>query len=189
VHTCYFTRGTFYTTYHYVQLNLSAWFNLLVTLRSFPRPPRTYIDKASLHAVPRPQKTSRHGQHKQTRAAFTSENSGNGGHISREGIILPREERYDDSVSLDFSDATSSEWSLFTSSDESSFTTESTRDSFSTVDHGDAAGLDPISSIFSPPYYVPEYPQSNTISCTKVSPCRAQTRFFSERRGFVLDSS
>ncbi|CAA6665255.1 unnamed protein product [Spirodela intermedia] len=40
---------------------------------------------------------------------------------------------------LDFSDATSSDWSLFTSSDESSFTTESVSDSFSVADYSDTA--------------------------------------------------
>ncbi|KAI3703938.1 hypothetical protein L1987_74134 [Smallanthus sonchifolius] len=37
---------------------------------------------------------------------------------------------------VDFSDA-SSDWSIFTSSDDASFTTESTRDSFSTIDYTD----------------------------------------------------
>ncbi|KAH7677281.1 Ubiquitinyl hydrolase 1 protein [Dioscorea alata] len=95
---------------------------------------------------------------------------------------------HSDSFSMDFSDATSSDWSLFISSDESSFTTESTRNSFSTVDYGDAAGLDHIASLFSP-YYGPEYPISSTISCTKFSPCKVETRFVSESKAFVVDSS
>ncbi|ONK81132.1 uncharacterized protein A4U43_C01F25640 [Asparagus officinalis] len=151
---------------------------MLFYSRSFPRPPRTYIEKAH-----RTQKTSRHSQHKQI-----EENSGKCRDNPQEGIVLTKEETYADSIGMDFSDATLSDWSLFTSSDESSFTTESTRNSFSTVDHGEASNLDPISSIFATPYYVPEYPQSNTISCKKFSPCRAQTRFFSERQGFILDS-
>ncbi|KAK7313220.1 hypothetical protein VNO77_37771 [Canavalia gladiata] len=38
-----------------------------------------------------------------------------------------------------FSDATSSDWSIFTSSDEASFISESTMESFRTVDYGDSA--------------------------------------------------
>ncbi|KAK8540540.1 hypothetical protein V6N13_056678 [Hibiscus sabdariffa] len=44
---------------------------------------------------------------------------------------------------MESSDATSSDWSLFTSSDEASFTAESARDSFTTVDH-DTSNGDPI---------------------------------------------
>ncbi|KAJ9183071.1 hypothetical protein P3X46_006982 [Hevea brasiliensis] len=50
---------------------------------------------------------------------------------------------------MEFSDATSSDWSLSTSSDETSFTTESTRDSFSTMDYTDTCNADTFSSIFS----------------------------------------
>ncbi|KAF2287621.1 hypothetical protein GH714_001908 [Hevea brasiliensis] len=50
---------------------------------------------------------------------------------------------------MEFSDATSSGWSLSASSDEASFTTESTSDSFGTVDYTDACNADTFSSIFS----------------------------------------
>lgn len=59
---------------------------------------------------------------------------------------------------MEFSDATSSDWSVFTSSDDSSFTTESTRDS---VDHGDLA----FSSIFQSMYPV-DSPSRRTVSCS-----------------------
>ncbi|KAK1280590.1 hypothetical protein QJS04_geneDACA003126 [Acorus gramineus] len=89
---------------------------------------------------------------------------------------------------MDFSDSTSSDRSLFTSSDDASFTTESTRDSFSTVDCADTTNFDSISSIFSS-FYGSEYPHNSTISCKKFSPCKLQTRFFKETKGFVSDSS
>ncbi|KVI02128.1 hypothetical protein Ccrd_019588 [Cynara cardunculus var. scolymus] len=67
---------------------------------------------------------------------------------------------------VDFSDANSSDWSsIFTSSDDASFTTESTRDSFSTIDHTDN---DPISSIFNTIYAPPDY----TASCSRYSRSR-----------------
>ncbi|KAJ8616659.1 hypothetical protein MRB53_036031 [Persea americana] len=103
-------------------------------------------------------------------------------------VHVPTRQTYTDSSGMDFSDATSSsDWSLFTSSDESSFTTESTRDSFSTVDYSDPFNMDPIFSIFNS-VSIPEYTNSS-VSCTKFLPCRPLTRFFSESRGFVVDSS
>ncbi|XP_048235147.1 ubiquitin carboxyl-terminal hydrolase 15 isoform X2 [Ricinus communis] len=87
---------------------------------------------------------------------------------------------------MEFSDSTSSDWSLFTSSDEASFTTESTRDSFSTVDYADACNEDTFSSIFDNLYA----PQSsrNPLCCRKFINSRSHTRFISEERGYVLDS-
>ena len=95
-------------------------------------------------------------------------------------------EAYAEPVCMDFSNATSSDWSLFTSSDEASFTTESTRDSFSTVDYADTCNADTISSIFNT-LYAPEYSR-NSVSCRKVSNCRPHTRFVSEQKGHILDS-
>ncbi|KAL7185753.1 hypothetical protein ACSBR2_027673 [Camellia fascicularis] len=87
-----------------------------------------------------------------------------------------------------YSDATSSDWSIFTSSDDASFTTESTRDSFSTVDYADACNADPFTSIFNT-IYRPEYSSSRrTISCNMFSSGKSETRFASEGKGFVLDS-
>ncbi|KAL8239339.1 hypothetical protein R6Q59_015906 [Mikania micrantha] len=56
---------------------------------------------------------------------------------------------------VDFSDAASSDWSIFTSSDDASFTTESTRDSFSTIDNTDN----------NTSYVPPDY----TVSCSRFS--------------------
>ncbi|KAI8008614.1 Ubiquitin carboxyl-terminal hydrolase 15 [Camellia lanceoleosa] len=87
-----------------------------------------------------------------------------------------------------YSDATSSDWSIFTSSDDASFTTESTRDSFSTVDYADACNADPFTSIFNT-IYRPEYSSSRrAISCNMFSSGKSETRFASEGKGFVLDS-
>jgi len=85
---------------------------------------------------------------------------------------LPMTQTYAENVRHEFSDATSSDWSLFTSSDEASFTTESTRDSFSTVDYGDSCNMDPISSIFN---YTPEK------SYMKFSHSRPVTRVFPQK--------
>ncbi|KAK1418123.1 hypothetical protein QVD17_27262 [Tagetes erecta] len=56
---------------------------------------------------------------------------------------------------VDFSDAASSDWSIFTSSDDASFTTESTRDSFSTIDYTDNN--------------TPFVPPDHTSSCSRFS--------------------
>ncbi|XP_021895044.1 ubiquitin carboxyl-terminal hydrolase 15 [Carica papaya] len=96
---------------------------------------------------------------------------------------LPTMETSAQLPSMEFSDATLSDWSLFTSSDEASFTTESTRDSFSTVDYADA---DPF-SIFSTPYGL-ESSSHNTVACRMFANSRLQTRFFSEEKGYVVDS-
>lgn len=102
--------------------------------------------------------------------------------------VQPLIENYNDMFGTEFSDATSSDWSLFTSSDEAaSFTTESTRDSFSTGDYADMCNVDSISSIFSN-LYGSEYSPSNPVSCRLFLNSGAQTRFVSEEKGIVLDS-
>ncbi|XP_062011853.1 ubiquitin carboxyl-terminal hydrolase 15 [Rosa rugosa] len=97
---------------------------------------------------------------------------------SSNGNVFRTAETYVDPTSMEFSDATSSDWSLFTSSDEASFTTESTRDSFSTVDHADAGNMDPISSIFNI-LYAPEYSRSS-VACRKISNSRPHSSFVSQ---------
>ncbi|KAF8026004.1 hypothetical protein BT93_F2735 [Corymbia citriodora subsp. variegata] len=100
----------------------------------------------------------------------------------------PLIDNYNEICGTEFSDATSSDWSLFTSSDEAaSFTTESTRDSFSTGDYADMCNVEPISSIFSN-LYGSEYPPPNSVSCRLFLNSGAQTRFVSEEKGYVLDS-
>lgn len=95
---------------------------------------------------------------------------------------MPMTETYAENIGREFSDATSSDWSLFTSSDEASFTTESTRDSFSTVDYGDSCNMDPISSIFN---YTPENTRSS-VCHRKFLHSRPLTRFFPEN-GYTFD--
>uniref|UniRef100_A0A1D1YT64 ubiquitinyl hydrolase 1 n=1 Tax=Anthurium amnicola TaxID=1678845 RepID=A0A1D1YT64_9ARAE len=188
---------------------------MLFYSRSFPRPPRSYSGKVTSthpaapvkHVASKTQTSPRHGQSRPSDPSFVSGASldvqsepgaearsriddPTGGYTLKHasGNSLPPRDSFADSISIDFSDATSSEWSLFTSSDESSFTTESASDSFSIADYGDTANLDPISSIFSP-FYIPEGPRHSTISRAKLSSTRPQTRFYSESRGFVLDSA
>ncbi|XP_039834931.1 ubiquitin carboxyl-terminal hydrolase 15-like isoform X2 [Panicum virgatum] len=182
---------------------------MLFYLRSFPRPPRIYIEKGLLPVsttvkrhTSKSSKGSKH-ERKQTELLFAGSDQTYGIYDFRpdgEGYMQDQpaefrsrdfhhaDDSFADSVSTDFSEATSSEWSLFTSSDESSFTTESTRDSFSVVDYGDNAGLDPICSIFGP-CYAPEHPPGNFVSSTRFSPSNPQTRYFSESTDFVSDSS
>ncbi|KAK8940270.1 Ubiquitin carboxyl-terminal hydrolase 15 [Platanthera guangdongensis] len=173
---------------------------MLFYSRCFPRPPRAYVGSGLLqapslkHNSQKSLKSLRHGS-----ASLLPSNSviGDNGSRHEKGFddwsersrsFLRKEENYLGPVSTDFSDATSSEWSLFTSSDDSSFTTESNRDSFSTIDHGDSPGLDPISSIFGP-FYVPESAQGSGMSCTKSSPSGMQTGFHRERPAFISDST
>lgn len=100
--------------------------------------------------------------------------------------VLPVIETYADPAGMEFSDATSSDWSLFTSSDEASFTTESTRDSFSTVDYADTCNVDPITSLFHS-IYAPDYSR-NSVSCGKFSCSKPQTRLVSQEKGHILNS-
>ncbi|XP_042430177.1 ubiquitin carboxyl-terminal hydrolase 15-like [Zingiber officinale] len=179
---------------------------MLFYSRSFPRPPHAFAEKKLLcplistgRNLAKSQKTSKYAPPRVNSNLHSSANSVHqhptndlgsnysdnttdqaAEHLSRPfSRNLVPDGAYPDATSIELSDVTSSDWSLFTSSDDSSFTTESTRDSFSTVDHGDNTTLDTISSIFSP-FYVPEYASSNTISCTKFSGSQSQTRFFSE---------
>ncbi|KAI4342442.1 hypothetical protein MLD38_027069 [Melastoma candidum] len=84
---------------------------------------------------------------------------------------------------IDLCDSTSSDWSLFTSSDEAALTTESTRDSFSTVDT-DRSNADRSPSTHNPG----DQPWQNPVPCRLYSSGKAQTSYVSEDRGYVLDS-
>lgn len=97
---------------------------------------------------------------------------------------MPVAETYAESIGREFSDATSSDWSIFTSSDDASFTTESTRDSFSTVDYGDSCNMDPISSIFN---YTPENSRSS-VCHRKFLHSRPLTRFVPGNGGHVSNT-
>lgn len=174
--------------------------------RSCPRPQRALSGRAIPQQVP---EMSRYGMLKPPKVGQSRPNghyigsepltdydrpdsaNGSTNHISRGTLgsakrnSIPLIESYVEPIGREFSDATSSDWSLFTSSDEASFTTESTRDSFSTVDYADT-NVDPISSIFNT-IYVPECSR-NSFSCRKFSNNRAQTRFFSQEKGKILNS-
>ncbi|KAL5989956.1 ubiquitin-specific protease ubp15 [Asimina triloba] len=187
---------------------------ILFYSRSYPRPPRAYGGGSALmqasaaagQCSSRSERSSRDQQRKQellfTQGHSPQSYSANEGDFLNEvtysqtrdhGLgaasnnIPETRQTYVDAVGVDFSDATSSDWSLFTSSDESSFTTESTRDSFSTVDYGDTLNIDPISSIFGT--YHTAYHSNNRVSCTKFSPSRPQTRYFQEMNCIISDSS
>ncbi|XP_024018956.1 ubiquitin carboxyl-terminal hydrolase 15 [Morus notabilis] len=179
---------------------------ILFYMRSCPRPQRALSSKAVQKQVPELShyflsKPSRPGQSKPNGQYAGSEPLSEGirpdvangftNHTSS-GILrsanrnaIPVMETCAEPIGVEFSDATSSDWSIFTSSDEASFTTESTRDSFSTVDFADT-NVDPISSIFNT-IYAPEYSR-NSVSCRKFSNNRPQTRFFSQEKGQILDS-
>ncbi|KAK7244008.1 hypothetical protein RIF29_38825 [Crotalaria pallida] len=166
---------------------------ILFYLRSCPRPPVEHTGKAMQQSVPESSKhypvevqkpsKSGHGRHEShfvvpetspvARPTHLSD-AYNGGYLRRSTNrnILPVTQSYAENIRHEFSDATSSDWSLFTSSDEASFTTESTRDSFSTVDYGDACNMDPISSIFN-------YSRENSYK--KCSDSRPLTRFFPQK--------
>ncbi|XP_020705752.1 ubiquitin carboxyl-terminal hydrolase 15 isoform X1 [Dendrobium catenatum] len=148
---------------------------MLFYSRSFPRPPSVCINRALLQAPSlmhnslKSLKSSRHGQPEETETCPLLSNAEKNSRPEKARSFFSSNEIHTDTViSTDFSDPTSSDWSLFTSSDESSFTTESTRNSFSTVDHEDSGVLDPISSIFGS-FYRSDCSQGSTISCTNSS--------------------
>lgn len=176
------------------------------SLRSCPRPRRILSGKAmrqqvpasARHSMPKSQKHSRQGQsnpssHFVGQESFSdlrpedingfTDHTSNG--ILRRGAnknMFPVMESYAESPSMEFSDVTSSDWSLFTSSDEASFTTESARDSFSTVDYADGCNVDPFYNV-----YGPESSSPRTVCCRAFSSSKPQTRFVSEK-GYVPDS-
>ncbi|KAK4771508.1 hypothetical protein SAY87_032040 [Trapa incisa] len=171
---------------------------ILFYMRSSPRPHKAYLRKSE-EPVPMPsrnsalksQKSSRPGRSQpKGQGMGTSEPFpcsakpafGNVVRVTERGNIWPVVEKYNE-----FSDATSSDWSLFTSSDDASFTTESTRDSFSTVDYSDNGNADLFSSIFSN-LYGQDRPPMNMASCRLFPSDGIQTRFVSEEKGHVLDS-
>lgn len=180
---------------------------LFCSSRSCPRPQRALTGRAIQQQVPefptysttrpsRPGKIKPNGQYigpEPLSSDFRPEIANGFTKHSSSGIprsanrnVIPAMETYTEPIGVEFSDATSSDWSLFTSSDEASFTTESTRDSFSTVDYADTLNVDPISSIFNT-IYAPDYSR-NSVSCRKFINNRPQTRFLSQEKGHILDS-
>ncbi|XP_068636012.1 ubiquitin C-terminal hydrolase 15-like isoform X2 [Aristolochia californica] len=160
---------------------------ILFYSRSYPRPQRVCCNgsiASAKHATFKSHKSSRQGH--SSKGVSVSEYSSLR-RIPRPETYSSASRNYADPPGTDYSDATLSDWSLFTSSDESSFTTESTRDSFSTVDYSETLNGEPVSSLFST-LGIPEYTNS-TVSCKMYSPCRPHTKFFSESKASVLDSS
>ncbi|KAI5571238.1 hypothetical protein POPTR_011G095200v4 [Populus trichocarpa] len=149
---------------------------ILFYTRSCPRPQKAICEKASRQQVPltlrhcmsRTQKPSRQGQSKCSSHFVGPEASldvkpENGSSLASYANGIPRSSANKNTTQvMDFSDATSSDRSLFTSSDEASFTTESTRDSFSTIDYADACNADAFSSIFND-LYAPESSYQNSL--------------------------
>lgn len=175
--------------------------------RSCPRPQRAFTGKSmkkipDRHLATKTERPSRVAQSKSSSHSVAPELSPdfrpeiatgcinrNSSRIVRQsanGNVHPVVEMYAEPNNVEFSDATSSDWSLFTSSDEASFTTESTRDSFSTVDYADASNGDPF-SIFNN-LYTPESSSFYTDSCRMFSTSRPHTRYVLEEKGYVFDS-
>ncbi|MFQ6620936.1 hypothetical protein Gotur_002619 [Gossypium turneri] len=180
---------------------------ILFYMRSYPRPQRAVSEKIkqvpARHLTSKMEKPTRpaqskSGSHSVGPKLYPDSRSGTAaGYINRDSNGILRQsansnihrvvEMYAEPSNMEFSDATSSDWSLFTSSDEASFTTESTRDSFSTVDYTDTSnGGDPF-SIFNN-LYTPESSSCNTVSCSMFSTSRPHTRYVLEEKGYVLDS-
>ncbi|MED6197120.1 ubiquitin-specific protease ubp15 [Stylosanthes scabra] len=166
---------------------------ILFYMRSCPRPPVEHSGKSMVQSVPsyskhcpvEPQKPSKSGHSRNNSQFAVPEpladtrpdvatrhiNSANGFlRRSTSRNVLPVTQTYFENIRHEYSDAASSDWSLFTSSDEASFTTESTRDSFSTVDYSD--NMDPLASIFN---FTPKN------SYRKFSNSRPHTRFVPEK--------
>ncbi|GLU14689.1 hypothetical protein SLE2022_312440 [Rubroshorea leprosula] len=178
---------------------------ILFYTRSSPRPQRALTEKAWRKQA---SVLARHSTSKSEKPSCAVQSESNGNFVVSEPYsdlrpevatgfanqmsngILRRSanmmETYQEPAGVEFSDATSSDWSLFTSSDEASFTTESTRDSFSTVDYADMSNADPF-SIFNN-LYAPESSSCNTVSCRLFSNTSAQTRYILEEKGYVVES-
>lgn len=148
---------------------------ILFYTRSSPRPSRGHTEKPTRQKA---RGFPKHWTSKTPKSSSDHRQEMMGIHRSSNRNRSPMTETYNKPSSMDFSDATSSDWSIFTSSDDASFTTESTRDSFSTVDYADACN-DPISSIFNN-LYTPKYLSQQTVSCSRFSSSRPHTRFVSE---------
>ncbi|KAJ6333127.1 hypothetical protein OIU77_009067 [Salix suchowensis] len=173
---------------------------ILFYMRSCPRPQKAICEKTSRqqaplsfrHCMSRTHKPSRQGQsncssHFVVPEASLDVKPENGSSPASYAYGIPRRSASKNiTQDMDFSDATSSDWSLFTSSDEASYTTESTRDSFSTIDYADACNADAFSSIFND-LYAPESSYQKTTCRRTFSNQRPQTRFILEERGYVLD--
>ncbi|GAB2284278.1 ubiquitin-specific protease ubp15 [Dionaea muscipula] len=172
---------------------------ILFYMRSFPRPPSAHL-KSLVHrqapswakqcASNNVHRLSR--EHRENIGSETSPGPGytnhsNDIHRSANRRFPPMMRTYAEPAGVEFSEATSSDWSLFTSSDEASFTTESTRDSFSAADYVDTCNIDPVASFLNT-LYPREHTTQRTISCRIFSGTAPTTRFVSEEKGYMFDS-
>ncbi|KVH93145.1 Peptidase C19, ubiquitin carboxyl-terminal hydrolase 2 [Cynara cardunculus var. scolymus] len=143
-------------------------------ISSSPRPPRSSTGKPSNHQA------STFTKSKPPKSTLDRRQEPTSFYGNRHNYTKP--------PNLDFSDATSSDWSILSNSDDASFTTESTRDSFSTIDYTDN-NTDPVSSIFNTTLYTPhDYLSRNTISCSRFSTSTAHMRFMKDEQTSVLKS-
>lgn len=181
---------------------------ILFYIRSSPRSARACTWKTSsqqAYRIPKqwPSRSQRHSRPEESRLnhhiiereslsdprwdmSFANYSAGGSLRNTNRSRQAPATETGAQPMNHEYSDAASSDWSLFTSSDEASFTTESTRDSFSTVDYADASNMDPFSSILNS-LYASEYHPQKTIACNVFSTSKSQTRFFSENMGSVWE--
>ncbi|XP_048498890.1 ubiquitin carboxyl-terminal hydrolase 15 isoform X2 [Beta vulgaris subsp. vulgaris] len=148
---------------------------ILFYMRSFPRPPRAYIKNARKQQGV---KSSRPCMSKTRNISNIGLDIHRANSRSNQAI-----KTYADPEFMEFSDATTSDWSLFTSSDEASFTSESTRDSFST----DNGIVDPLSSMLGI-HSTRDRPSQRMVSCRMFSGSKPVTIYVSEQKGYVLDS-
>ncbi|KAK8712254.1 hypothetical protein V6N13_147494 [Hibiscus sabdariffa] len=186
------------TEVHSVSMNqvMSEGAYILFYMRSCPRPQREVTERSIRKQGPAMQHDSK--MERPSRAAKSKANGHSVGskHVpdfrpeiatrcfNRNGSDLSANGNIAKSINTEFSDATSSDWSLFTSSDEASFTTESARDSFSTVDYADTSTGDPFSIFNNLPAPESSY---NTVSCRRFSTNRPHTRFALEETEYVSD--
>lgn len=153
---------------------------ILFYMRSFPRPPRACIKNARKQQAAKSLGSCMSKTHNSSRIGLDVHRSNNRFHQAMEIYA-------DHPNSMEFSDATTSDRSIFTSSDEASFTSESTRDSFSTADYSDNGNVDPFSSKFAI-HSTRDRPSQRMVSCRMFSGSKPVTRYVHEETGYVLDS-
>ncbi|XP_075495361.1 ubiquitin carboxyl-terminal hydrolase 15-like [Primulina tabacum] len=159
-----------------VRLNevMSEGAYILFYMRSYPRPARAYggrVRSQQSHTMPKQCSSKLEKSSEPEQSQLRHNFSRRDPLLDHRGFSLKGDRSRSPITSncSEFTDATSSDWSLFTSSDDASFTTESTIDSFSVVDYPDSA---PFSSIFQS-----LYPSG-----------KPETRFAHEEKGYVSAS-
>lgn len=131
--------------------------------RSYPRPRKDSPNQSPIFP-------------KNSRSKTKKSSKSDDNYIGRDRSIPPITKNY-----AEFSDAASCNSPLFTSSDDSSFTTESTSDSFSTVDYVETV---PFSSVFQS-LYPADSLSRRTISCSMFPGSMPETGYVHEEKGIV----